>query len=105
MEKLTYEEFRSKMYEHNRVNNGKEYETAISGVIVITSDSFNKEYSLEERSYEVSSFNKAYMSGMGGYSIYGSSIDGSDKNVRLERYLREEKGGPTGWKVEYCYFQ
>lgn len=40
---------------------------------------------------------------MGGYSIYGSAIDGSDDNVRLEQYMKEERGGADGWIVERCY--
>ena len=51
----------------------------------------------------MSSFNKAFIPGMGGYSIYGSAIDGSDDNVRLEQYMKEEKGGADGWIVERCY--
>lgn len=40
---------------------------------------------------------------MGGYSIFGSSLDGSDKNVRLEQYMEDEYAGKGGWKVDYCY--
>ena len=102
MKKLTYNEFCSKMHEHNsKVKD--HYGEQICGVIVFTEDSFNKIYPLESRSYEVSSNNKAWIAGMGGYSIYGSSLDGSDKGVRLEAYMRAEKGGENGWKVDYCY--
>ena len=71
----------------------------ICGYIVFTEDSFEKQYPFESRTYAVSSNNKAYISGMGGYSIYGSSLDGSDVNVRLEMYMR----GENHWKVDYCY--
>lgn len=71
----------------------------VCGYIVFTEDSFEKEYSLESRTYRVSSNNKAFISGMGGYSIYGSSLDGSDINVRLEMYMR----GENHWKIDYCY--
>lgn len=37
--------------------------------------------------------NKAFQSGMGGYSIYGSSVDESDPLVRLEMYIRDEQEG------------
>ena len=40
---------------------------------------------------------------MGGYSIYASSLDGSDKCVRLEAYMADEHGGKDGWKIEKCY--
>ena len=42
---------------------------------------------------------------MGGYSIYASSLDGSDRMVRLEGYLAAEKGGKDGWKIERCYMK
>lgn len=101
MEKITYAEmaetFRKREYpgptEH------------LTGYIVFTEDSFEKLYSLEARTYRVSSNNKAYQPNMGGYSIYGSAIDGSDPMVRLERYMAAEKGGKNGWKVDYCYLE
>ena len=58
----------------------------IAGYIVFTADSFDKD-------------NKAYQSGMGGYSIYGSCLDGTDSCIRLEGYMR----GENSWKIEKCY--
>lgn len=58
-----------------------------TGYIVFTADSFDKPYTEEQRTYVVSSNNKAFIEGMGGYSIYASSLDGSDKCVRLEAYV------------------
>ena len=75
----------------------------VDGYIVFTADSFDQEYSLEARTYCVSSDNKAFQPNMGGYSIYGSSVDGSDPCVRLERYMAAEHGGKNGWKIERCY--
>ena len=40
---------------------------------------------------------------MGGYSIYGSALDGTDPCVRLEQYMAVERGGKNGWKIERCY--
>lgn len=75
----------------------------LKGVIVIKEESFNKLYPLDSRSYVVNNDNKAWISGMGGYSIYGSSLDKSDPCVRLEQYLKYEHGGKDGWEVDYCY--
>lgn len=72
---------------------------AITGYIVFTADSFDKPYSEESRTYRVSSENKAYQSGMGGYSIYGSCLDGTDQCLRLDGYMR----GENAWKIEKCY--
>lgn len=77
----------------------------ITGYVVFTEDSFDKPYSLDERTYVVSSDNKAFIEGMGGYSIFASSLDGSDLCVRIEKYMSAEQGGKNGWKVERCYIK
>ena len=71
----------------------------VTGYIVFTEDSFGKPYNEESRTYAVSSNNKAYQPGMGGYSIYGSCLDGTDPCLRLEGYMR----GENPWKIEKCY--
>lgn len=78
---------------------------SVVGFIVFSADSFDKDYPEAARTYAVSSNNKAFMPNMGGYSIYGSSLDGSDRNVRLERYMAKEHGGKDGWKIERCYMK
>jgi len=77
----------------------------LDGYIVFTEGSFTEKYPLESRTYVVSSDNKAYRPNMGGYSIYATSLDGTDKNVRLEAYMAAEKGGKDGWKIERCYMK
>lgn len=77
----------------------------LTGYIVFSEDSFTKPYSLESRTYVVSSDNKAFQPNMGGYSIYASALDGTDMGVRLEQYMAEERGGKDGWKVERCYMK
>ena len=71
----------------------------IAGYVVFSAESFEKSYNEESRTYLISSNSKAYKSGMGGYSIYGSCINGSDHNIRLEGYMR----GNNAWKIEKCY--
>lgn len=75
----------------------------LTGYIVFSPASFEKEYSLESRTYVVSSDNKAYRPNMGGYSIFATSLDGSDPCVRLEQYMASEHGGKDGWQIERCY--
>lgn len=74
----------------------------ITGYIVFAQESFGKPYSEESRTYAVSSNNKAFQSGMGGYSIFGSCLDGTDPYLRLDLYMRD-KDHP--WKVEKCYIE
>ncbi len=75
----------------------------LTGYIVFSPASFEKEYPLESRTYGVSSDNKAFQPNMGGYSIYAGSLDGSDPCVRLEQYMASEYGGKDGWQIERCY--
>lgn len=75
----------------------------LTGYIVISPASFEQEYSLESRTYVVSSDNKAYQPNKGGYSIFAVALDGSDAGVRLEQYLSSEYGGQDGWQIERCY--
>lgn len=70
--------------------------------IIFTEDSFNKPYSLLSRTYRISSDNKAFWPNMGGYSIFGYCLDGTDQGVRLDHYMAEERD-PGGWKAEDCY--
>ena len=97
---MTYAEMASRFREAE-----SNHSNSLTGFIVFTADSFEEEYSEASRTYAVSSNNKAFMPGMGGYSIYGSSLDGTDRNVRLERYMANEKGGADGWKIERCYMR
>lgn len=73
------------------------------GHIVFTADSFSEPLSEFERTYAISSDNKAFQSGMGGYSIYGRSLDGVDPCLRMEGLMANERGGKDGWKIEKCY--
>lgn len=99
MEKISYIEMASIFRRHESARPAAH----LTGCIVFTEDSFTKPYSLESRTYAVSSDNKAFRPNMGGYSIYGSAVDGSDPLVRLEQYMAAEHGGKDGWKVDYCY--
>lgn len=91
---MTFAEMRSRFCEAE--NEGKEH---LSGYIVFTQDSFDKPYDERSRTYGVSSNNKAFQSGMGGYSIFGSCLDGTDPCVRLDGYMF----GENAWRIEKCY--
>lgn len=82
----------------NAESEGKKH---LTGYIVFSQDSFNKPYDERSRTYAVSSDNKAFKAGLGGYSIYGSCLDGSDPCVRLDGYMR----GENAWKIEKCYLK
>ena len=65
-------------------------------VIVFTKESFQHEYTLEERSYAFSSDNKWFCPCMCGKSLFANCLDKKDKGVRLDWYFGE-------WEIEYCY--
>ena len=94
---VTYAELTRRFREAER--NGDAH---LEGRIVFTQDSFTEQYSEAARTYVVSSNNKAFIPNMGGYSIYASSLDGSDPMIRLDRYMQAEHGGENGWKIERC---
>ncbi len=96
---VTYSELVSYFKAVENAKTGKH----LSGYIVFTEDSFTAPYDERARTYAVSSDNKAFQPSMGGYSIYGSSLDGTDPCVRLEQYMAVECGGKNGWKIERCY--
>ena len=101
--RMTYAEMKARFREHESLPYQGRTPQHLVGYIVFTEGSFDKEYSKESRTYEVSSNNKAFIPGMGGYSIYGSAIDGSDYGVRLEQYMAEERGDAGNWIVDHCY--
>lgn len=96
MVELTYSELADRF--RNAESEGKKH---LTGYIVFSQESFNKPYDEKSRTYAVSSDNKAFKAGLGGYSIYGSCLDGSDPCVRLDGYMR----GENAWKIEKCYLK
>ena len=75
----------------------------LTGYIVFSPASFAREYSLESRTYVVSSDNKAFWSKVGSRSIFASALDSSDPHVHLDCFMAAEQGGPDGWQIELCY--
>lgn len=97
MKKITYDEV-VKLF---REINEKKLEHK-EAVIVFTEDSFEEKYSLEARSYKITSNNKVFKPSALGFSLRGNSLDGVDVNVRLEWYM-DYYSNKDGWKVDYCY--
>ena len=99
MKKLTWNELLQTISEHNKANDVKsqfEDEHVLNCVVVFKSENWpDRDYSLESRSYAFRSDNKYFIPEMCGRSIYADSLDGSDRNVRLDYYL--------SWDVDYCY--
>lgn len=62
----------------------------------------DKAYPWESRTYVISSDNKAFQAGMGGYSIFGCCLDGTDRCLCLDGLMVDEHGGKDGWVIEDC---
>lgn len=102
MKKLTWDEFTTMMYQHNVENDIRTKgvdEHPIYGIVVYKQgDWFKQEYTKKERSYRVSSDNKAFIPGQIGQSIFANCLDCVDIGVRLDLYN-------DYWKVDYCYME
>lgn len=102
MEKLTWKQLIDKIHKHNEEYNvTRQYgdENRLKCVVVFNDiKSWNKEYPLESKSYRFGSDNKYFIPGMLGNSIFATSIDGTDCNIRLDHYIHE-------WTVDYCYIE
>ena len=91
MEKITFGEL---------CNTSDTWEKA---VIVFAPESFGRDFSELERSYEVSSGAKYFDDSMIGSSLFGNCLDGTDNGVRLDWYMNRLQEEGTPWTVEYCY--
>lgn len=58
----------------------------------------NPSYTQLDRTYAVSSNNKAFLPNRLGFSIFGTCLNGKDPHVRLEHYMRQ----PNGWVPGEC---
>ena len=102
MKKITWSELTKAMWrfneEHGYTTKGNEKK--LRGVVVFKEESWDKHYTEEQRSYELSSDNKAFLADQIGNSIFGDCLDGKDLGVRLDWYMRD---ADKPWKVDYCY--
>lgn len=97
---MDYKQLKELLYQHEC----KHPETHLTAYITFSSFGPNnqKEYPWKSRTYLISSDNKAFQPNMGGYSIFGSCLDGTDSCLRMDGLVAEEQGGKDGWIVEDC---
>ena len=101
MKKITWHELTKAMWKFNeeRGYTTKGNSERLRGVVVFTEDSFDKPFTETERSYEITSDNKAFLPNQISNSIFGDCLDNCDLGVRLDWYMH----GENRWKVDYCY--
>lgn len=96
---MTYEEMKDLFWKHNEDNNIRTKgvdKTPLYAIIVFSQDNWEKQYSETDRSYRVSSDNKAFIPNQLGYSIFMDCLNGHDNGVRLDWY---------NWKIEKIYLE
>lgn len=102
MKKITWSELEKAMWKFNEEHGytTKGNKERLEGVVVFKEESWDKPYTEEQRSYRLSSDNKAFLPNQLGNSIFGDCLDEKDLGVRLDWYMHD-KDKP--WKVDYCY--
>lgn len=102
MKKLTWSELCEAMRNFNEKHGytTKETKERLKGVVVFTENSFSKPFTEKERSYQLTSDNKAFLPNQCGNSIFADCLDEKDLGVRLDWYMHDPK---NPWRVEYCY--
>lgn len=100
MKKMTWDQMTNLFRDYNKYPQSN---TPVRGYIVFAPESFQKPYTLEERTYCVRSdcnwFNKRIST-----SLYGDCLDGTDHGVRLDAYMKNF-GNKDGWIVAECYVE
>ena len=105
MKKISFWKLVEIMRSFNDKNPDKQYDPCVSGVIVYDESNYTwsymgKErswsYTEKERSYRVYNNNRMFQKGMIANSLRGYCLDGTDNEVRLDRY---------DWEKEYCYYE
>ena len=76
-------------------NSKKEHEE-MYGVVIFSQDNFDKQYSKESRTYVFSNNNEAFLKKSDSETIYGSNLDGTDVNIRIDKCADE-------WIIEDAY--
>lgn len=94
----SYSELKEHLYELNRQANIQGVEPKGRAYIVFTEDTFTKKYPLEARTYLFPIYSKAFRCDAFSSSIWATSEDGTDSNVRIDLYMQDK----DGWKVESC---
>ena len=104
MKKITWDELTNAMIEFNKehdiTSKGTKSDTRLNGVVVFTENSFDKFYTVEERSYKFDNHNKAFIPSSLSNSVFANCLDGKDTNVRIDMYI---SGDWDKWDIEYCY--
>ena len=96
---MTWEEMTEWFCKYNKT---KPPVDPVKGYIVFASASYNQFYPVKSRTYCVNNEANWFHDGRFSTSLRGDCLDGSDRGVRLDAYMRDF-GNKNGWIVDYCY--
>lgn len=95
--KLTWNQLRDLFMAWNKISSvqgAPGLKEPLHAVVVFKESNWpDVQYSLEARSYHITSDNKAFRESL-SCAYYGEALDGSDPRVALHRY---------DWEIDYCY--
>lgn len=97
---MEYKQLKEMLFQHESKNPNSHLTACVT--FASFGPNVKTEYPWSSRTYIISSDNKAFRPGMGGYSIFGKCLDGTDPYLRLDRLMKDEHGGKDGWVVEDC---
>ncbi len=96
MKKIKFEKLTELFRGYNKTKT--EFMPDIIAYIVFSRSNWRKQYPLKARTYRVSSASSWFKSENIGNCLIGDSLDGIDKDVRIDAYFGK-------WEIEYCYIE
>jgi hypothetical protein len=85
------------------LNDLQDNETWEKAVVVFKPESFSKEFTEKQRSYEIDRDNHYFKPDSISNSLFGNCLDGTDNGVRLDIYKSRLPEEGKRWIVDYCY--
>lgn len=91
------------MKEKLTLNDLQSNKTWKKAVVVFAQESFSREFTEKQRSYEITPDNHYFKPESISNSLFGNCLDGTDNGVRLDIYKSRLPEEGKRWIIEYCY--
>ncbi|MEC2463454.1 hypothetical protein P9X10_00885 [Bacillus cereus] len=103
MSNISKEDKGENTMEQVTLNELRENDNWEKAVIVFKQESFSKEFTENQRSYEINRDSHYFKPDSISGSLFGNCLDGTDDGVRLDIYMKRLPEEGKRWLVEYCY--
>lgn len=100
--KISFAEMEREMLAYNKkygITDWSADKPKLYAIVCFDKKSFKKTFSEPVRSYLIDNMANAFFPHKISFALSGDCLDGIDRDVRLDWYMR----GEENWKVEYCY--